>query len=108
MATGSRSLSTHCVPDQPTALRHDARKLGCARLASDDSEGDTFKLVKLDRRGRQWTLLLLVKLAWAVTTRRGLRTLSRRSPGSEAARRRKWRRHDELGIKGFNVATVME
>ena len=41
VATGLRLLRTHCVPDQPTALRHDARKLGRARLASDDSEGDT-------------------------------------------------------------------
>ena len=56
VATGSRLLRTHCVPDQPTALRHDARKLGRARLASDDSEGDTIELVELDCRGRQWTL----------------------------------------------------
>src|SRR5262249_8788328 len=47
---------THCIPDQPTALRHDARKLGRARLTSDDSEGHTIELVELDCRGRQWTL----------------------------------------------------
>jgi hypothetical protein len=41
VATGSRLLRTNGVPDQSTALRHDARKLGRARLASDDSEGDT-------------------------------------------------------------------
>jgi hypothetical protein len=53
VTTGSRLLSTHYVPDQPTALRHDARKLGCAGLASDDSEGDAIKLVELDSRERQ-------------------------------------------------------
>jgi hypothetical protein len=56
VATGSRLLRTHCLPDQPTALRHDARKLGRARLASDDSERDTIELVELDCRGRQWAL----------------------------------------------------
>src|SRR5262249_17360838 len=55
VATGSRLLRKHCIPDQPTALRHDARKLGRARLASDDSEGHTIELVELDCRGRQWT-----------------------------------------------------
>jgi hypothetical protein len=49
-------LRTHCIPDQPTALRHDARKLGRAGLASDHSEGHTIELVELDCRGRQWTL----------------------------------------------------
>jgi hypothetical protein len=56
VATGARLLRTHCIPDQPTALRHDARKLGRARLASDHSEGHTIELVELDCRGRQWTL----------------------------------------------------
>ena len=56
VATGSRFLRTHCIPDQPTALRHDARKLGRARLASDHSEGHTIELVELNCRGRQWTL----------------------------------------------------
>ena len=56
VATGSRFLRTHCIPDQPTALRHDARKLGRAGLASDHSEGHTIELVELDCRGRQWTL----------------------------------------------------
>jgi hypothetical protein len=56
VATGSRLLRTHCVPDQPTALRHDARKLGRGRLASDNSEGHTIELVELDCRGGQWTL----------------------------------------------------
>jgi hypothetical protein len=55
-AAGSRLLRTHCIPDQPTALRDDARKLGRARLTSDDSEGHTIELVELDCRGRQWTL----------------------------------------------------
>jgi len=54
--TGARLLRTHCIPDQPTALRHDARKLGRAGLASDHSEGHTIELVELDCRGRQWTL----------------------------------------------------
>jgi GAF domain-containing protein len=49
-----RLLRTHCIPDQPTALRHDARKLGRAGHASDDSEGHTVELVGLDCRGRQW------------------------------------------------------
>ena len=48
VATGSSLLRTYCVPDQPTALRHDTRKLGRARLASDDSEGDTIELIELD------------------------------------------------------------
>ena len=56
VATGSRLLRTHCVPDQPTALRHDARKLRRAHLASDDSEGDNIELFELDCWGRQWTL----------------------------------------------------
>ena len=56
VATGARLLRTHCIPDQPTALRHDARKLGRAGLASDHSEGHTIELVELDCRGRQWTL----------------------------------------------------
>ncbi len=56
VATGSRLLRTHRIPDQPTALRHDARKLGRARLPLDDSEGHTIELVELDCRGRQWTL----------------------------------------------------
>ena len=56
VATGSRLLRTHCIPDQPTALRHDARKLGRARLASDDSEGHIIESVELDGRGRQWIL----------------------------------------------------
>ena len=56
VAAGSRLLRTHCIPDQPTALRHDARKLGRARLASDHSEGHTIELVELDCRGRQWSL----------------------------------------------------
>ena len=56
VATGSRLLRTHRVPDQPAALRYDTRKLGRARLASDDGEGDTIELVELDCRGRQWTL----------------------------------------------------
>ena len=54
VATGPHLLRTHCIPDQPTALRHDARKLGRARLASDDGEGDTVELVELDCRRRQW------------------------------------------------------
>ena len=54
VATGSRLLRTHCIPDQPTALRHDARKLGRAGLSSDDSDGHTIDLVELDCRGRQW------------------------------------------------------
>ena len=56
VATGSCLLRTHCVPDQPAALRHDTRKLGRACLASDDSEGDTIEFVEPDCRGRQWTL----------------------------------------------------
>ena len=56
VATGARLLRTHGIPDQPTALRHDARKLGRAGLASDHSEGHTIELVELDCRGRQWTL----------------------------------------------------
>jgi hypothetical protein len=70
VATGSRLLRTHCIPDQPTALRHDARKLGCTRLPSDDCEGHTIELVELDCRGRQWTLPYCVKMASAVTPRR--------------------------------------
>jgi hypothetical protein len=58
VATGSRLLRTHCVPDQPAALGHDTRKFGNARLASDDSEGEAIELVELDCRGRQWTSLL--------------------------------------------------
>ena len=61
VATGSRLLRTHCIPDQPTALRHDARKLGCARLPSDDYEGHTIELVELDCRGRQWTLPIALR-----------------------------------------------
>jgi hypothetical protein len=53
VATGLRLLRTHGIPDQPTALRHDARKLGRAGPASDDSEGHTVELVELDCRGRQ-------------------------------------------------------
>ena len=53
VATGSRLLRTHCIPDQATALRHDARKLGRAGLASDDSEGHAIELVELDCRRRQ-------------------------------------------------------
>ena len=56
VATGSRLLRTHCIPDQPTALRHDARKLGRARLPSDDCDGHTIELVELDCRARQWSL----------------------------------------------------
>jgi hypothetical protein len=56
VATGPRLLRTHCIPDQPTALGHDARKLGRAGLASDHSEGHTIELVELDCRGHQWTL----------------------------------------------------
>jgi hypothetical protein len=36
VATGSCLLRTHCIPDQPAALRHDTRKLGRARLAAAD------------------------------------------------------------------------
>jgi len=36
--------------------RHDARKLGRARMTSDHSEGHTFELVELDCRRLQWTL----------------------------------------------------
>jgi hypothetical protein len=70
VATGSRLLRPHCIPDQPTALRHDARKLGCAGLASDDCEGHTIELVELDCRGRQWTVPYYVEMASAVTPRR--------------------------------------
>jgi allophanate hydrolase len=63
VATGARLLRTHCIPYQPTALRHDARKLGRARLASDHSEGHTIELVELDCRGRQWTLPIALSLA---------------------------------------------
>jgi hypothetical protein len=56
VATGAGLLRAHCIPDQPTALRHDARKLGPAGLASDDSEGHTIELVELDCGGCQWTL----------------------------------------------------
>src|SRR6516225_2925189 len=56
VATGARLPRTHCIPDQPTALRHDARKLGRARMASDHSERQTIELVELDCSGRQWTL----------------------------------------------------
>jgi hypothetical protein len=52
VATGSRLLRTHGVPDQPAALWHDARKLGRVRPASDDSEGDTIELVELELQGR--------------------------------------------------------
>jgi hypothetical protein len=69
VATGSRLLRTHCIPDQPTALRREARKLGCARLPSDDCKGHTIELVELDCGGRQWTLPY-VKMASAVTLRR--------------------------------------
>ncbi len=87
VATGSRLLRTHCVPDQPTALRHDARKLGRARLASDDSERDTIELVELDCRGRQWAPPYYIKLARAVTTRRRLpSTLIARQRGCETAK----------------------
>src|SRR5262249_24433648 len=56
VATGARLLRTHCTPDQPTAMRHDARKLGRGRMAEDHSERHTIELVELDCRGRQWTL----------------------------------------------------
>ena len=56
MPRGPGLLRAHCIPDQPTALRHDARKLGRAGLASDDSEGHTIELVELDCGGCQWTL----------------------------------------------------
>ena len=52
VAAGRRLLCLHCVPDQPTALRHQARKLGRVRPAPDDSEGHARELVGLDRRGR--------------------------------------------------------
>src|SRR5262249_49126024 len=39
-ATGSRLLRTHCIPNQPTALRHDARKLGGARLSALPPKAD--------------------------------------------------------------------
>jgi hypothetical protein len=56
-ALKTESASAVGIPSiQPTALRHDARKLGCARLLSDDCEGHTIELVELDCRGRQWTL----------------------------------------------------
>ena|SRR5215469_1304476 len=50
VATGPRFLRTHCIPDQPTALRHEARKLGRARLPLDDSEGHTIELAELNCR----------------------------------------------------------
>jgi hypothetical protein len=69
VTTGACLLRTHYIPDQPTALRHDARKLGCARLPSDDCDGHTIELVEPDCRGRQRTLPYYVEMASAVTPR---------------------------------------
>jgi hypothetical protein len=48
MTTGLHLLRTHRCPHQATALRYEARKLGRARLASDDGERDTIESLELD------------------------------------------------------------
>ncbi|SPE18291.1 exported hypothetical protein [Candidatus Sulfotelmatomonas gaucii] len=51
VASRPRLLRTHFVPDEATALWHHTRKLGRARLALDDSKGNTIKLPELNGVG---------------------------------------------------------
>jgi hypothetical protein len=60
VAPASRLLRTHCIPDKPAALGHDAGKFGRARLAPDDSERDTIELFEPDCRGHQWALPVVI------------------------------------------------
>ena len=50
VTTGMCLLRTHHFPDQATALRHQAREFGRARLAPDHRERDTIESVDLNDR----------------------------------------------------------
>jgi hypothetical protein len=84
VATGSRLLRTHCVPEQPTALRHDARKLGRVRLASDDSKGTLSSWSS--RTAGDVKGLFLIRLSWRWLLRSVAAFLHIATPISSASR----------------------
>ena len=48
MPAGLDLLGAHHLPDQATALRHQAREIGGLRLTPDDGERNAFELPDLD------------------------------------------------------------